>query len=169
MDNLKGSIMSSSHVIISDDYFFAIALNSLFLSKPLRGNYLIIDVESTSRLQVKQCLSQNVKVFAFISNDFDYYALRHLENVVFIDRQSEMSEVLSCLSRSHALFNYRLKTKLTQREVNVLSCLQQGLDTHEIGERLGVGIKAVYASRSRLVYKMRAGNRIYLYRNIMRP
>ena len=160
--------MNSSHVIFSDDYFFTLAMKTLFSSNLLSGDHLIVDVESTSRLQVEQCLFQNKKVFAFISNDFDYYALCHLGNVVFIDRRSEISEILSCLSLNHAHFNYRLKAKLSEREGDVLCCLQEGLDTREICERLGVNIKTIYASRSRLIDKMQVGNRLYLYRNIVR-
>lgn len=160
--------MSSLHTVLSEDYYFTLGLKKLFSSHLFGGDYLIVDVETTSRSQVEQCLFQNKKVFAFISNDFDYYALCHLENVVFIDRRSEISEVLSCLSINHAHFNYCVKSKLSERENDVLTCLQEGLDTREIGVRLGVNIKTIYASRARLMNKMQVGNRIYLYRNIVR-
>lgn len=110
----------------------------------------------------------NKKVFAFISSDFDYCSLCHLDNVIFIDRKSEISKVLLCLANDDAHLNYRLKVKLSKNEGYVLSCLQEGLDTREIGERLGVDIKSVYASRLRLMNKMQVGNRIDLYQNIVR-
>ncbi|WP_407437187.1 helix-turn-helix transcriptional regulator [Lelliottia sp.] len=160
--------MSSLHTFLSEDYFFMLGLKKLFSSHPFGSDYFIVDVETTSRSQVEQCSFLNKKVYAFISNDFDYYALCHLENVIFIDRRSEMSEVLYCLSINHTHFNYRVKSKLSERENDVLTCLQEGLDTREIGLRLGVNIKNIYASRARLMNKMHVGNRIYLYRNIVR-
>lgn len=160
--------MDSPCIILSEDNFFNAGLKAMFSSNTFGAGYVIVDMESTRRSQVEQCLSQGKKVFAFIDNDFDYYALCHLENVIFIDRRSGISEVLSCLSLNHAHFNYRVKAKLSEREGEVLSCLQEGLDTRQIGERLGVNIKTIYASRSRLINKMQAGNRIYLYRNIAR-
>ncbi|HEY4438070.1 helix-turn-helix transcriptional regulator [Lelliottia sp. V106_10] len=87
---------------------------------------------------------------------------------MFIDRKSDINEVLLCLSTNHSHLNYRLKVKLSKNEGYVLSCLQEGLDTREIGERLGVDIKSVYASRLRLMNKMQVGNRIDLYQNIVR-
>lgn len=160
--------MGSPCIIVTEDNYFNAGLKALFSSNAFGAGYVIVDVESTRRSQVEQCLSQGKKVFAFIDSDFDYYALCHLENVIFIDRRSGVSEVLSCLSLNHAHFNYRVKAKLSEREGEVLSCLQEGLDTRQIGERLGVNIKTIYACRSRLIDKMQAGNRIYLYRNITR-
>lgn len=137
-------------------------------SKFFSGAYLIIDVKSTGRTRVEQCAAKNKKIFAFICSDFDYYALCHLDNVIFIDRKSDINEVLLCLTYNHSYLNYRLKVKLSKSESYVLSCLQEGLDTREIGERLGVDIKSVYASRLRLMNKMQVGNRIDLYQNIVR-
>lgn len=161
-------MMSLSQVIISNDCFFTLALKNLMPSKLLSGACIIVDVKSTGRMQVEQCAAHNKKIFAFICSDFDYYALCHLDNVVFIDRKSDINEVLLCLSTNHSHLNYRLKVKLSKNEGYVLSCLQEGLDTREIGERLGVDIKSVYASRLRLMNKMQVGNRIDLYQNIVR-
>lgn len=160
--------MNLSQAIISNDYFFTLALKTLMPSNLRSGGYLFIDVKSTGRMRVVQSAVHNKKVFAFISSDFDYCSLCHLDNVVFIDRKSEISKVLLCLANDDAHLNYRLKVKLSKNEGYVLSCLQEGLDTREIGERLGVDIKSVYASRLRLMNKMQVGNRIDLYQNIVR-
>lgn len=160
--------MNLSQAIISNDYFFTLALKTIMPSNLRSGAYLFIDVRSSGRMQVEKSAAHNKKVFAFISSDFDYCSLCHLDNVIFIDRKSEISEVLLCLANDHLHHNYRLKVKLSKNEGYVLSCLQEGLDTREIGERLGVDIKSVYASRLRLMNKMQVGNRIDLYQNIVR-
>lgn len=161
-------MINLSQVVVSNDCLFTLALSTLIPSHLLIGTYLIVDVKTTGRRQVEQAASHNTKIFAFICSDFDYYALCHLDNVIFIDRKSTINEVLLCLSHNHSHYNYRLKVKLSKNESYVLSCLQEGLDTREIGQRLGVDIKSVYASRLRLMNKMQVGNRIELYQNIVR-
>lgn len=160
--------MDLSDSVISDDYFFIFGFSALLSRELIDENFYIVDVETTSYAQVNDSVCQGRKIFAFISNDVDYYALQHLENVTLIDRRSPVKEVLSCLLVNNSRFNYHVKYKLSARENEVLTCMQQGLDTQQIGERLGMNMKTFYAHRTRMINKLQISNRITLYKNIAR-
>lgn len=160
--------MDLSDSVISGDYFFISGFSALLSRALIDENYYIVDVETTNYARVIDGVSQGRNVFAFISNDIDYYALEHLKNVTLIDRRSPVKEVLSCLLANNARFNYHVKHKLSERENEVLSCMQEGLGTQEIGQRLGINMKTFYAHRTRLINKLQISNRISLYKNIAR-
>lgn len=160
--------MDLSNSVISNDYFFILGLSALLSRELIDENYFIVDVETTNHLQASRCLFQGRNVFAFISNDLDYYMHCHLENVIFIDRQAPEKEVLFCLLVDNARFNYRVRHPLSCREKEVLFCMKDGLSTHAIGERLSMNMKTFYAHRARLITKLQVGNRIALYKIIAR-
>lgn len=160
--------MDLSNSVISDDYFFILGLSALLSRELIDENYYIVDLETTNHLQASPCLFQDRKIFAFISSGLDYYTHCHLENVTFIHRRTPVKEVLSCLLVDNARFNYRVSHPLSGREKEVLLGMQNGLSTHEIGERLGMNMKTFYAHRTRLINKLQVENRIALYKSIAR-
>lgn len=164
----NGNCMNLSESVISDDHFFICGFSALLSRELIDESFYIVDVDKTNCLLITPEFFQVKKVFAFISNDLDYYALRHLKNVTFINRRSEINEILSCILVDHSRFNYRVTNKLSVRELQVLSCMQEGLETHEIGTRLAIHTKTFYAHRTRLIKKLQIGNRIWLYKNIAR-
>jgi DNA-binding CsgD family transcriptional regulator len=162
----KEIYMDLTNSVFSDDYFFKFGFETLLAQAPVEENYHIIDVETMDYSQVTESVCLGKTVFAFIVNDIDYYALQHLENVTLIDRRSTIKEVLSCLLLKSSRCNYQVKYKLSVRENEVLTCMQQGLDTPEISQRLGMNMKTFYAHRTRMISKLQIGNRITLYKNI---
>lgn len=160
--------MDLSDSIFSNDYFFIVGISALLTPELIDENYYIVDVEATNFAQIKEFLFTGRKVIAFITNDLDYYALRHIDNITFIDKRCRLNEVLSCLFVNDSQYKYRVKYTLSLREREVLSCMQKGLDTNEIGKQLGMTVKTIYAHRRNLISKLQIGNRISLYSNIAR-
>ncbi|MBU9833562.1 helix-turn-helix transcriptional regulator (plasmid) [Rahnella aquatilis] len=160
--------MDMSSSVFSDDYFFIVGISTLLTSELIDKNYYIVDVEAANFQQVKKYFFADRKVIAFISNDLDYYALKHLPGITFVDKRSRINEILSCLLANDSRYIYRVKCPLSVRESEVLSCMQKELDVNEIGKKLGMKVKTVYSHRRRLASKLQVGNRITLYRNIIR-
>lgn len=160
--------MDSSDIIFSADSYFKSGLSPLLSGTFVNQGYCVVDVETTTYQQVTDCLFQGGKVLAFISNDMDYHALKHLENVTLIDRHSPIKEVLSCLRMGASHYHYHVKFKLSGRENIILGYMQKGVSSEEISRRLGMSMKKFYAYRTRIMNKMQITNRIVLYRNIAR-
>ncbi|ADO47334.1 helix-turn-helix transcriptional regulator [[Enterobacter] lignolyticus] len=160
--------MDLSDSIFSDDYFFIVGISALLTSELIDENYYIVDVEATNLLQIKRHLFPGRKIIAFITNDLDYYALKHIQNIMFVDKRRRLNEILSCLFVKDSRFRYRVRYTLSLRENEVLSCMQKGLDASEIGKCLGITVKTFYTHRRSLIFKLQAENRISLYRNIAR-
>ncbi|HFS5794159.1 TPA: helix-turn-helix transcriptional regulator, partial [Citrobacter werkmanii] len=118
--------------------------------------------------EVRKNITPGKKVIIFISNVLDYYALKHMSDFVFIDKKCRLNEILSCLLVKSSQYNYRMKYSLSQREEEVLYCMQKGLDVKEISQRLGMTRKTFYAHRRSLIFKLQQGNRVVLYQNIAR-
>lgn len=87
--------MDLSNSVFSDDYFFIVGISTLLTSELIDENYYIVDVETTNLLQVKEHFFADRKIIAFISNDLDYYALKHLRSITFVDKRSRLNEILS--------------------------------------------------------------------------
>ncbi|AHG22490.1 hypothetical protein Z042_24930 [Chania multitudinisentens RB-25] len=160
--------MELSNSIISDDYFFIFGLSALLSQKLADDRYFIIDMKTADYTKVKKCACQAEKVFVLISNDLDYYALRHFENVTMIHRQSQLKDIFSCVIFNEPDFSYHVKNNISTRENEVLSYMQEGLDTQEIVKRLRISPKTFYSHRASLINKLNIGNRISLYKNIAR-
>ena len=78
--------MFFSDSVFSDDYYFIAGVNALIPQELIEENYYIIDVETINLFRIKRRLSPHKKVIAFISDDFDYYVLNHLKDIVFINK-----------------------------------------------------------------------------------
>lgn len=160
--------MDLSGSIFSDDYFFIVGMSELLTPELIDENYCIIDIETICMSEVRKNITPGKKVIIFISNVLDYYALKHMSDFVFIDKKCRLNEILSCLLVKSSQYNYRMKYSLSQREEEVLYCMQKGLDVKEISQRLGMTRKTFYAHRRSLIFKLQQGNRVVLYQNIAR-
>lgn len=160
--------MNLSDSVISSDYFFITGINALLTSKLIDESYYIVDVETASLAQIKNCFGSSKKVIAFITNDLDYYALRGMQNVIIIDKCSQLNGILLSLFVNDSRYAYQVKYQLTTREREVLLCMQKGLHMNRILEHLGITAKTFYSHRRSLMFKLQAGNRISLFRNIKR-
>ncbi|AIE71823.1 MULTISPECIES: helix-turn-helix transcriptional regulator [Klebsiella] len=160
--------MNLSDSVFSDDYFFIVGISALLTPGLIDENYSIIDIETTSLSEVRKHIFPGRKVIVFITNDLDYYALKHMADFVFIDKKCRLNEILSGLLVKNSQYNYRVKYSLSRREKEVLSCMQKGLDVKEISRQLGMTMKTFYTHRRSLIFKLQQGNRISLYQNIVR-
>lgn len=160
--------MDLSAAVFSDDYFFSAGISALLTPELIDENYYIVDIETTNLTLLKERFLTDRKVIAFITNDLDYYALRHLKNIISIDKCWRLNEILSCLFVNESRYTYRVKYSLSERESEILKCMQKGLNVREIGETLGIIVKTFYAHRRSLIFKLQLTNRISLYRNIAR-
>lgn len=158
--------MCCSDSIISNNYYFNLCFSKLLRGELLRQNFCIIDIETTDYSLVKKYVLHGKKIFAFISNDLDYYALKSLKNIIFIDKHSGLDDVLICLVVDNLRCNYKVKHKLSKRENDVMMCIFDGLTMHESVERLKITTKAFYAIRHRLIIKLQLGNRNSFYQSI---
>ena len=75
--------MCCSDSIISNNYYFNLCFSKFLRGGLLRQNYCIIDIETTDYSLVKKYVLHGRKIFAFIANDLDYYALKALKNINF--------------------------------------------------------------------------------------
>ncbi|TLV06193.1 helix-turn-helix transcriptional regulator [Klebsiella indica] len=160
--------MDLSDAIFSDDYFFIVGISALLTPELIDENYYIIDIDTTNLSEVRKRIFPGRKIIVFITNDLDYYALKHMADFVFIDKKCRLNEIPSCLLVKNSQYNYRVKYSLSRREKEVLSCMQQGLDAKEIGRQLGMTMKTFYTHRRSLIFKLRQSNRVSLYQNIAR-
>lgn len=160
--------MGLSDSVFSDNNFFIVGIKALLTSELIDENYYLVDVEAINLEQIGEHFFSGRKIIAFITNDLDYYALRHIYNITFVDKRCRLNEILSCLFVKDSQYRYRVKFRLSLRESEVLSCMQKGLDANEIGKRLGMATKTFYTHRRSLIMKMQLGNRISLYRNLAR-
>lgn len=160
--------MDLSDSIFSDDHFFIVGMSALLTPELIDENYYIVDVEATNLTRIKKYFSTSRRVIAFIKNDLDYYALKNIHNIIFIDKRCQLKEILSCLFVNDSRYKYRVKYRLSSRESEVLACMQKGLDANETVKQLGMATKTFYAHQRSLIFKLQLGNRISLYRNIAR-
>lgn len=160
--------MRLSPFIFSKDNYFSIGINALLTPELIDECYDILDLETTSYQQINHLLRPRKKIVVFISDDIDYYSLRHVNNVMFIDKRSKPSAVFSYLAAEDSSFAYQVRNKLSKRENEVLSYIQRGLSASEIGKRLGINIKTVYSHRRNLIGKLHIENKIHLYSNTAR-
>lgn len=158
--------MNLSASIFSDDSFFTLAINALLSHELIDDKIYIVDIKTSTYTQVMILSSVGKKVFVFISNDIDFYALKCLENVILLDRNIAINEMMSTFLVDSSLFNYHAKHKLAARESDMLICMLKGLDMREISERLKISLKIFYACRTRMLNKLQMTNRIFLYKHI---
>lgn len=95
--------MGLSDSVFSDNNFFIVGIQALLTSKLIDKNYYIVDVEAINLKQIREHFFPSRKIIAFITNDLDYYALRHIYNITFIDKRCRLNEILSCLSKIHSI------------------------------------------------------------------
>lgn len=165
---IKGNFMVLSNSVFSENYFFIVGISELLTSELIEGNYYILDIDTTNLAQIGRFSDRTKKIVAFISNDLDYYALKHIKNILLIDKRCRLNEIMSCLFLNDSPNTYHVKYKLSLREREVLACIQKGYNTKEISEQLGMTVKTYYTYRRSLIFKLQVGNRISLYRNIFR-
>lgn len=159
--------MQLSPFVYSNDNYFSISINALLTPDLISKRYDILDLENTSYQKIKPLLRPGKKTVAFISQDLDYYSLRHLEDILFIDKRSNPGAVLSYLVAGDKSFAYQVKNRLSKRENEVLSYIQRGLSAWEIGKSLDINIKTFYAHQRNLINKLNIENRIFLYLNMV--
>ncbi len=159
--------MHSSKSVLSDNYFFVVGTYALLTPELIDEYYYIIDIDAVNFSDIDFKLVGKKRVIAFISNDFDYYSLKSLKNISFLDKRSKLNEILSFMMVNNSQHNYQIKYQLSNREHEILSCMQQGMTTPAIAEKLGLKMKTFYTHRRNIMLKLRIGNRISLYRKIV--
>lgn len=160
--------MRLSSSVISTDPYFHLGICSLLSHELIDENFYIIDVDTTVINQVRKYANCGKPLIAFVSNDLDYYALKKINNILFIDKKRKLNEILSFLIANDKKYQYRIKFKLSSREREVMDYLYQGMSSSEISEVIGMKLKTFYTHRRNLIRKLRIGNRISLYRDIAR-
>ncbi|MBB1201595.1 helix-turn-helix transcriptional regulator [Enterobacteriaceae bacterium 89] len=160
--------MEIADCVFSDNYFFSLGISQLLTSELITEHYSIIDIETSNHHAIKTWQASGKSLVAFIGNDLDYYTLRDLGEIIFINKNSELKEILSCFFFKNSQYVYQVKYQLSLRELQVLSCIQKGLNAEETGKQLGMNAKTFYTHRRSLVAKLRTGNRIALYQSIAR-
>ncbi|MGU3414166.1 LuxR C-terminal-related transcriptional regulator [Enterobacteriaceae bacterium C34A] len=160
--------MKTADCVFSNNYFFSLGISHLLTSELITEHYSIIDIETSNHQAIKTWISSGKSLVAFISDDLDYYTLKNAGEIIFINKKSTLKEILSCFFFKNSHHRYQVKYKLSLRETQVLSCIQEGLSAEETGKRLGMNTKTFYTHRRSLVVKLRTGNRISLYQSISR-
>lgn len=162
----KGLYMDLPDFVISDDLFFSLGLSALFSQELKGGRYFIVDMQTSNYTQISHFAGLGKRIFAFISTDIDYYALKHLKNVTLLDRRTPTDEMVSTFLLDNPQCNYNVKHRLSDRENKLLTCMLEGYSTREISDRLAMNMKTFYAYRTRIIKKLQITNRIFLYKTI---
>lgn len=160
--------MEIADCVFSDNYYFVLGISELLSPALITEHYRIIDIDVSSLATLSPWHHAGRRTIAFIANDLDYYTLKDKGDITFISKRSSLNEILSCFLMKKAHAAYQVKYRLSLREKEVLFCIREGLGVEEIGERLGMNAKTFYAHRRSLVTKLRADNRIALYKNLRR-
>ncbi|MFC0226890.1 helix-turn-helix transcriptional regulator [Serratia aquatilis] len=155
--------MHLSKSVFSDNYFFIVGVCALLTPELIDDYYYIIDVDNSNYNGIDFSADENKRVIAFISNDLDYYALKDMGNISFMDKRSDISEILSFMIVNDSRYKYRVKHHLSSRECEILSCMQEGMTVPDIVDKLGVKMKTFYAHRRNIMLKLKIDNRISLY------
>jgi DNA-binding CsgD family transcriptional regulator len=158
--------MHLSKSVFSENYFFIVGVCALLTPELIDDYYYIIDVDCCNPIEIDFMAGSNKRIIAFISNDLDYYALRDMNNISFMDKKSHVSEILSFMIVNDAKYKYRVKYRLSSRECEILSCMQEGMTVSDIINKLGVKMKTFYAHRRNIMLKLKIDNRIQLYSKI---
>ncbi len=158
--------MYLSKSVFSDNYFFVVGVCALLTSELIDDYYYILDVDCYHHNDIDFMTDKNKRLIAFISNDLDYYALRDMKNISFMDKKSNISEILSFMIVNDTKYKYRVKYRLSTREWEILSCMQDGMTVPDIINKLGVKMKTFYAHRRNIMLKLKIDNRILLYSKI---
>lgn len=164
----KGHSMKMADCVFSDNYYFKLGISELLTAELIAEHYYIVDIETSNLSALNIWCDTDRRTIAFISTDLDYYTLKNRGDITFISKRSALNRILSCVFLKDSHYAYKVKYKLSLREKEVLSCIQEGLDAEETGQRLGMNTKTFYAHRRSLVAKLRADNRIALYQSITR-
>lgn len=155
--------MHLSKSVFSDNYFFIVGVCALLTPELIDEYYYIVDAEYSHHNEINFTPDDNKRLIAFISNDLDYYALKDMGDISFIDKRSKTSEILSFMIVNDSRYKYRIKHHLSSRECEILNCMQEGMAVPEIIEKLGVKMKTFYAHRRNIMLKLKIDNRISLY------
>ncbi|WP_337262253.1 MULTISPECIES: helix-turn-helix transcriptional regulator [unclassified Serratia (in: enterobacteria)] len=155
--------MHLSKSVFSDNYFFIVGVCALLTPELIDEYYYIVDIDYSNYNEINFNPDENKRVIAFISNDFDYYYLKDMGDISFIDKGSKPSEILSLIIVNDSRYKYRVKHHLSSRECEILSCMQEGMAVPDILEKLGVKMKTFYAHRRNIMLKLKIDNRISLY------
>ncbi|EFN9100895.1 LuxR C-terminal-related transcriptional regulator [Escherichia coli] len=158
--------MNISKSVLSDDIFFTIGISELLSKELIDEFYYIIDVDDSNLHLISKYSSSEKNVVAFINDALDYYALNYLDNVIFIDKKWTVNEIMSCLFVKGARNDYWKKNTLSERECEVLSYIQRGMQSSEISIMLGISTKTFYSHRRNLMSKLKLANRVIFYRNV---
>lgn len=155
--------MHLSTSVFSDNYFFIVGVCTLLTPELIDDYYYILDVDCCNHNDIDFMAGKNKRIIAFISNDLDYYALRDMNNISFMDKKSNVSEILSFIIVNDTKYKYRVKYRLSSRECEILNCMREGMTIPDIINKLGVKMKTFYAHRRNIMLKLKIDNRILLY------
>lgn len=158
--------MHLSKSVFSENYFFVVGVCALLTPELIDDYYYIFDVDCCNCKEINFMADENKRVIAFISNDLDYYSLRYINGISFVDKKSNVSEILSFMIVNDTKYKYRVKYHLSSRECEILSCMQEGMAVHDIVNKLGVKMKTFYAHRRNIMLKLKIDNRVLLYSKI---
>ncbi|HFR8653462.1 TPA: helix-turn-helix transcriptional regulator, partial [Escherichia coli] len=111
--------MDISRFIFSNNFFFSVGINELLTRPVIDCSFYIIDVESIYHNFVIPKMAEGRRIVVFISNDFEYYALRSLKKITLLDKKDKIGEVMNLLFTNDCNSHYRAKRRLSNREEEV--------------------------------------------------
>lgn len=156
----------------SSDRYFKLGLTYLLTPEFIENEEIqLIDMDTINVLSVKDVLPKDKELIFFASNDIDYYIASSIfkaRRIKIIDRKCFWNEFLSCVIAGNENYSYRVKYKLSEKELMFLFYLFSELNNKEIMEKLNISIKTFYTIRQALIRKLQLKNRIALYYYILK-
>lgn len=159
--------MDLSEFIISENWFFKLGINNLLTKELIDSYYYIVDLDTVNHKDIYNYPAIERKTIAFVSNDIDYYTVKKRnQHIHFIDKRTCISEIMKDFYSSQFTSSYIAGNKLSSREVDVLSCLREGLSPSEVVSELGIKEKTFYTYRRYIMLKLKLNNRLFFYKNL---
>ena len=159
--------MELSEFVISEDFFFKLGVNFLLTKELIDSYYYIVDLDTVNYREICIYPDTERKTIAFVSNDIDYYTAKNLhQGIFFIDKKNCVNHIMKCFFSSQFASSYIVGHKLSSREIDVLSCLREGLTPSEVVRKLGIKEKTFYTYRRYIMLKLNMHNRLCFYKDL---
>ncbi|HFT1963471.1 TPA: helix-turn-helix transcriptional regulator [Enterobacter ludwigii] len=159
--------MDLSEFVISENWFFKFGINLLLTKELIDSYYYIVDLDTVNYKDIRNYPVTERKTIAFVSNDIDYYTVKKKnEDIHFLDKRICINKIMKDFFSSQFTSSYIADHKLSSREIDVLSCLREGLSPSEVVSELGIKEKTFYTYRRYIMLKLKLNNRLFFYKNL---
>ncbi|HDS1149478.1 TPA: LuxR family transcriptional regulator [Pluralibacter gergoviae] len=155
-------MMKNVTTIITDDRYFRLGLTELLGQQVATEAVVIIDLDCYDENEYNRESFQGKQLVAFASDDLAYYKSEIFDNIVVLNKKSDLTAIRDFFRVKGGAERYRTRFTLSEREKQVLRMMRRGQGNKEIAESMCLSPKTTYSYRNSLMKKLGCINRIKL-------